>query len=306
MKDCVLVIRLGALGDFIQSAGPFAAIRAHHPDAHIVLLTTAPFKAIGEKAPWFDDVWVDVRPKLWQIKSLLDLKRKLKSLSFKWIYDLQTSDRSSWYFKLMGKPAHWSGIARGCSHPDSNPERGKIHTIERQAGQLADAGITSIPVPDFSWLTGDISGFALRSPYALICPGGAPHRPAKRWPWKHFAELATILADQGIQPILLGTAAEKSELDAISSTEPRCLDLCGKTSLFQVSDLARRAALAIGNDTGPMHLIAAMDCPTLVLFSHESDPARCAPRGKVTVLRRPDLRDLSVEDVSQSLPLKAP
>ncbi len=302
MKNAVLVIRLGALGDFIQSASPFAAIRAHHPDAHIVLLTTKPFKDLAERAPWFDEVWIDSRPKLWHITRLLALKQKLKSLPFKWIYDLQTSSRSTRYYRLMGKPAHWSGIAKGCSHPDSNPHRGTLHTIERQAGQLHDAGITTLPQPDFSWLHAELTGFALGPPFALLCPGGAPHRPAKRWPWQHFASLATALADRGVQPVLLGTESERTELDAIAATEPRCLDLCGKTDLFQVGELARRATLAVGNDTGPMHLIAVMGCPTLVLFSHESDPARCAPRGQVAILRRPDLRQLSVAEVIESLP----
>ena len=54
----------------------------------------------------------------------------------------------------------------------------------------------------------------------------------------------------------------------------------------------------ISADTGPMHLIAAAGCRSIVLFSHDSDPERCAPRGRsVTVLRRPDLADLPVEAV---------
>ena len=299
-RSCTLIIRLGALGDFIQSAGPFAAIRAHHPDDHIVLLTTAPFKALGEAAPWFDEVWIDSRPRLWQVGKLLDLRRRLRSGGFDRVYDLQTSDRSSSYFRLMGCPP-WSGIAKGCSAPDTNPDRCHIHTIERQARQLADAGIPHIPTPDFSWLTADISGLGVGPAYALLCPGGAPHRPAKRWPWQHFAALAATLEQRGVQPVLLGTDAERHEMDAIAQAVPGALNLCGQTSLFQIGQLARHARLAVGNDTGPMHLIAAIGCPTWVLFSHESDPKRCAPRGKVTILRRPDLRQLSPAEVIAAL-----
>ncbi|OYW09809.1 MAG: ADP-heptose--LPS heptosyltransferase, partial [Rhodospirillales bacterium 12-71-4] len=57
----ILVIRLGALGDLVQSFGPFAAIRAHHPEARIVLLTTPPFAGLARRSPWFDDVWADGR-----------------------------------------------------------------------------------------------------------------------------------------------------------------------------------------------------------------------------------------------------
>ncbi len=57
----ILVIRLGALGDFVLSFGPFAAIRAQHPEAHITLLTTAPFARLGRLSPWFDAVVIDPR-----------------------------------------------------------------------------------------------------------------------------------------------------------------------------------------------------------------------------------------------------
>ena len=65
--------------------------------------------------------------------------------------------------------------------------------------------------------------------------------------------------------------------------------------------MARVALAAVGNDTGPMHLIAAGGCPSLVLFSHESDPSLCAPRGKVTVLRRASLTELGEADVEAAL-----
>jgi ADP-heptose:LPS heptosyltransferase len=52
----ILVIKLSALGDFIQASGPMKALRAHHPDAHITLLTTDPYVAMGQATGWFDEV----------------------------------------------------------------------------------------------------------------------------------------------------------------------------------------------------------------------------------------------------------
>ena len=61
--------------------------------------------------------------------------------------------------------------------------------------------------------------------------------------------------------------------------------------------------LAVGNDTGPMHLIAAAGCPSLVLYSRESDPAKVAPRGSsVATLRRDTLAELSIAEVTGALP----
>ena len=66
------------------------------------------------------------------------------------------------------------------------------------------------------------------------------------------------------------------------------------------------AVAAVGNDTGPMHLIAAAGCASIVLFSDDSDPALCAPRGRVTVLRRPDLASLEVSEVAAAFPSTVP
>src|SRR6266568_3426199 len=134
----ILVIKLGALGDFVQALGPAAAIRAHHPEAAITLLTTAPFAELARRAPYFDEVWIDERPRLSALRGLLELRRRLRGAGFARIYDLQTSGRSSAYFHLMGPGARpeWSGIARGASHPHDNPRRDSMHTIERQSDQL--------------------------------------------------------------------------------------------------------------------------------------------------------------------------
>ena len=66
------------------------------------------------------------------------------------VYDLQTSDRSSFYFRLFRRPKpEWSGIAAGCSLRHTNSQRDSLHTIERQREQLAMAGIDAVPLPNF-------------------------------------------------------------------------------------------------------------------------------------------------------------
>ncbi|OJX77448.1 glycosyltransferase family 9 protein [Magnetospirillum sp. 64-120] len=288
----ILVIKLGALGDFVQAFAPFAAIRAHHPDAEITLLTTRPFAEMAVASPWFDHVWLDEKPRLWQLGKVAALRAKLRGGRFTRVYDLQTSDRSGWYFRLMGAGVEWSGIAKGCSHPHANPRRDVMHTIDRQAEQLAMAGIESVPAPDLSWTEADLSRFGLPRPYALLCPGGAPHRPAKRWPAEYFGQLAQWLVERGITPVLLGTDKEKVEIDKIAAACPQARPLVGQTGFLDILGLGRQALVAVGNDTGPMHLVAASQAPSLVLFSAESDPALCAPRGRVVILRQDDLADL--------------
>jgi len=311
-KDAILVIRLGALGDFALSLGPFAAIRTHHPKARITLLTTAPYEALARASGYFDDVWIDRRPSTWQVGGWLALRARLRGGHFARVYDLQTSDRSGFYFRLLGpgRRPDWSGIARGCSHPDTNPDRARIHTIERQREQLRGAGIADVPIADLSWARAQTEHFAIEPPYALIVPGGAPHRPDKRWPVSLYTDIASRLAAHAVEPVILGGEAERDLGAEIAAACAPARDLTGKTDFQQIAVLARDAKVALGNDTGPMHLIALAGAASVVLFSAASDPVRTAPRGPdgatpVTVLQQADLNDLTVNEVWAAVALAA-
>ena len=298
----ILVIKLGALGDFVQAMGPAAAIRAHHAGAEITLLTTAPYAELARDAPYFDRVLIDARPRPFDLAGWWRLRRMLRGERFDRVYDLQTSDRSSLYHWLMGRPP-WSGIARGASFPHGNPQRDRMHTLDRQAEQLQRAGITAVPPPDLGWAARDIARFALPARLLLLVPGGSAHRPRKRWPIENFAALAVIAARLGVTPVVLGGAQERPLGAAIRAACSAARDLTGDTDFGEIVGLARAARHAVGNDTGPMHLIAAAGGSASVLYSAASDPALTAPRGAgITVLRRPVLSTLLPEEVFATLP----
>jgi len=106
-----------------------------------------------------------------------------------------------------------------------------------------------------------------------------------------------------VTPVVLGGAQERSLGAVIAERCGGARDLTGRTSFGEIVALATRALHAVGNDTGPMHLIAAAGCSTTVLYSAESDPALTAPRGAgVGVLRRDDLAGLGVAEVAATLP----
>src|ERR1041384_3554415 len=118
-------------------------------------------------------------------------RRRLRSGAFSRVYDLQTSARSNWYFRLLGsRQPEWSGIARGASHPHDNPARNSMHTLDRQEDQLRAAGISEVPPPDLDWARGNLERFCLSPRFVVLVPGGAPHRPEKRWPIERYAALA--------------------------------------------------------------------------------------------------------------------
>lgn len=300
----ILVIKLGALGDFVQAMGPAAAIRAHHRDAEITLLTTAPYAELARAAPYFDRVWIDERPGFLQPLAVLRLRRQLRAGRFARVYDLQTSDRSAFYFRLLGPGARpeWSGVARGASHPHTNPARDRMHTLDRQAEQLRAAGIATVPPPDLAWAAGDKDSFDLPERVLLLVPGGSAHRPEKRWPVEGFVALAQRAAAVDVTPVIIGGAAEAPLGAAIAAACPMARDLTGRTGFGDIVTLGRRALQAVGNDTGPMHLIVAAGAPATVLYSAASDPALTAPRGaRVVILRQPVLADLPVAEVAATL-----
>ncbi|CAI3926715.1 ADP-heptose:LPS heptosyltransferase (RfaF) (PDB:1PSW) [Commensalibacter communis] len=293
----ILVIRLGALGDFIQSFYPFAAIRQHHAQDNITLMTTAPFVELAQHSPWFDRVIVDDKPHLFNFVGRLKLKQKLQGYDF--VYDLQTSGRSSRYFKWAGRP-QWSGIADGASHPHNNPHRNQMHTIDRQQDQLEKAGISVFPQLDLSWLVSET--MKLQKPYIVMVIGCSVKRPEKRWPVEYYAEIAQYCMHKGLQPVIVGGQSEENMVVVMKEHCPQIISLIGQTSLLQLGGIMKHAEFALGNDTGPMHLAAMVGCPSVVLFSSGSDPLLTAPRGNdVKIIYQENLKDLSVKRVAQEL-----
>ena len=286
MLTKILVIKHGALGDFVQACGPFQAIRNYHEDAHITLLTTARFTSLARSSGWFNEIWVDDRPAWYQLGAWLALRHRLIDGNFERVYDLQTSDRSGWYFRQFPKRdrPEWSGIAQGCSHPHKNPRRNEMHTVDRQAQQLHLAGVENVSCTNLEWLDADIAEFDCAGKFALLVPGGASARKQKRWPLRGYVALAQRLMKCGVGVCLIGDGSESELQNSISKAAVGVVKLAGKTDFAQIAALARRSYVAIGNDTGPMHIIASCGAPTVVLFGNASNPALCAPRGRNVIV----------------------
>lgn len=305
--DHIFVIKLGALGDFVQSLGPMAAIRKHHPQAHITLLTTGPYVSLAQASNYVDDVWIDQRPKWFQVKDWLSIRRKLNEANFTRVYDLQNNDRTSFYFRLFRKKPEWVGVAKGASHRNTSEERTRGQAFDGHVQTLGLAGLKDVQLDKLDWVFGNGDFKSLPRPYVLLVPGSAANRPLKRWPAKHYASIARRLIDQNITPVLIGTESERAVTQEIMTLCPSAIDLTGKTSLFDIPGLARDAMGAIGNDTGPMHMIAPTGCPSIVLFSQDSNPKRHAPKGhSVVTIQKDTLEDLLPDTVWRAYQLQHP
>ena len=295
MKD-ILVIKLGALGDILLAEGALRDIREHHAGDRITMLTTPPYRALGERCPWVDRVWIDPRAPRWRLDRLWRLRRAFHAGRFDMVYDLQNSPRTELYFRHLFPPLSGSGTAAGCSHP--HPRDDAAYGLARLSDQLRAAGV---PVrfaerPSLAWMVDDAEETLRRAgvsrPFAVLVTGSSARNRAKRWP--HFEELAAALPERGYAPVSVpGQDELRSQEPAatlrIVKTDGRWLDL------FELSGVLERAALVVGNDTGPTHMAAMLGVPGVALLREPSGYAgQVLTQAGMIVLESADLTRIQV------------
>jgi len=305
----VLVIQLGGVGAFVLSLAAAKRIREAHVGARITLLTTEATKELAEKAPYFDAVEADGKPT--EPQAITKLIARIRTAKYDMIYDLEGSSRTNNYFQGMRPwPPKWSGPIAGASHAYLDPQRDKLHPLDRYAGQLAAAGLDDAPLmPDLAWLRTTLRDpprwspdyFGIRGDYVVLLPR-ADGEEARRWPQASYVDLAARIANHGVTPVVLGGTAERPVGAAVAKDVPRAKNLVTRPDLFQCIALFERAAFVVGDDVEFMHVAAAAGAPC-ISFVSALDPDRAAPRGKngVVVLTGTDMAKLPVEQVERQL-----
>ena len=304
----ILVIRLGALGDFVQSLRPVRRDpRAPPAEREIALLTTRAVRRPRAARAVVRRVSLDRcagRPG-GICRACAGCARRCAGSTSSTTCRPPSGPRR--YFRLAGRPP-WSGIApRLLAPPRQSAARPHAHASSASASSWRWPASPTFPAPDLSWLDGRPVAPRSRRAYALLVPGAAPHRPAKRWPaarsrrWRAAARRARPRAGRarhaGGAPLAAAIAAA-----CPAARRPDRPDQPAGSRRAS----PRRAALAVGNDTGPMHLAAAIGCPCVVLFSAASDPALTAPRGPAAAgppcCARPIWLTCRVDRVAAALP----
>jgi ADP-heptose:LPS heptosyltransferase len=308
----LLVISTQGLKRFVPALGAMGAIRAHHRDAHIVLLTDRTTSAFAGTAPYFDEIWIDPTDGALALRRLWDLRKQLTAESFDIVYDLDGTAHTARLFWLMhGRRAlplnresiAWSGVIPGTALSYDDPRQSAMHLVDRWAAQLKIAGIGAVLRPDMSWVARQVQSFTvpfrMTEPFVMIT--GAPG-PGQPWGAERYGELARVLASEGQIPVLMGPDVPAGIWPAVAESCPSAVDLTGRATVNEMVFLAWAATAAVGPDNGVMHLTAAAGCPTVVLYDNASDPALVGQRGsKVTILRRPRLADIPVGEVVAAL-----
>ncbi len=290
-----LVIAPNWIGDALMAQPLFALLKKLHP--RIVIDAVAPgwVAPVLERMPEIRDVHAtDLAHGKLQLLRRWQLAGDLREVGYDAVYVLPNSLKSALIPWLAGIPLRvgYTGENRygllNVRH--ANPPRTERPSMVEHYAALAyapgaklDEAMKGLPLPR---LEADLNETArvsarfnldMRKPLLVLCPG-AEYGPAKRWPPEHFAALAQSVSQSFpyTQIVALGSPKDQPIAQEIADRAPVVRNLCGQTSLSEACALIARANAVVTNDSGLMHVAAALRRPLVALYG-STDPRHTPP-----------------------------
>lgn len=279
-----LIVAPSWIGDTIMAQPMFARLHARHPGLQLDALAPRWVAPVLRRMPEISDIvdspfghgQLSLKPR-WR------LARALAARRYDAVYVLPNSLKSALVPFMAGIPQRigFTGESRyGLINVRHSLDKSSLPLMVERFAQLAEAPGAPLPKPIFQpkiqSTAADqqktLSELGLERPARIVafCPG-AEYGPAKRWPAAHFATLAQKLAEHGCAIWLFGSPKDHAVAEEISQLAPGlCRNLCGATSLGQAVDLLALAELVVCNDSGLMHVAAALDRPLVTLYGSSS------------------------------------
>ena len=304
----ILIIKPSSLGDVIHALPVLAALRAARPHAHIAWLLSNSFVPLLEHHPLLDQVIPFDRARygrIWRSPSALgafwQFVARLRREHFDLVVDLQGLVRSGLLGVLGGVPHRlgfadaregaWLFYSRRVRVPAQCS-----HAVDRNLHLVRSLGIGSGPARFPLAITPAERNAARRllaraggaTPFTAVIPG--TRWESKRWPAERVAALIDRLCEAGLGPcVLLGSPADRARADAVcAACSAPVVDLVGRTSLRELTALIEAAARVVCQDSGPMHIAAALGKPTVAVFG-PTNPRRTGPYSSAAVVVRQEL-----------------
>ena len=285
-----LVVGPSWVGDMVMAQSLFMALKHRFPDLQIDVLAPAWSKPILAAMP---EVRAAIEMPLQHGELALgkryQLGKALRTKAYDWAIVLPRSLKAAlvpFWAKIPVRTGFKGEMRYGLLN-DIRPMDNSVLTMTVQRfvalGLPKDATLPPEIQPPHLTPTRSLSvveGFLL-----ALCPG-AEYGGAKRWPAEYYAEVAQYYIAQGGQVILLGSAKDAPVTAQIAAAvnSPACQDLAGKTSLQEVLGLLAQATQVVSNDSGLMHVAAAVGTPVIALYG-SSDPTYTPPLSdKVQIL----------------------
>jgi len=274
----ILLIRLRSIGDTVLATPSAVALKRFVPDAQVDLLVEDWVGPLLDEHPSIDRVLTVARHGM---AARTRLARELRRRRYDVVYNLHGGTTATFLTRATGA-RHRIGYktyqyARLHNHqaPSSSQlwNQPQTHSVEQQ---LALLGWTGVPVTDRPRTVLGISGEASRKiqarldsaqitgPIALIHPAAA--FATKQWKTEHFSEVVDYLTAQGFKCVAVAAPDELRILqDLTNQAKSDCL-IFHDLRLPEISALASRSKLFVGNDSGIAHIAAAVNTPAVVIF----------------------------------------
>jgi ADP-heptose:LPS heptosyltransferase len=290
----ILIIKLGSLGDVVQISGALRDIREHHKNEKITILTTSKYLNLFKNCPYVDDCLEDERLPRYNIFYLFRLRKIVNSLNFNKVYDLQNSNRTSFYRKFIFNVKDWS------SSKDIPENKYNNSVLQRFDEQLRKSNIQTFYTlkPDFSWAAEKANSYNLDTDkkYVLFFPFCSKDLTHKRWPY--FSELINLIKKNHPQYALV-VAPGPGEIEEAKSLEIKiALNNNLPLNFFELASLIKKSHLVIANDTGPAHMAAHLGARGFTLFGPHTTPEKVSiEREKFIALQTMDLKSLFADRV---------
>ncbi|MCK6390618.1 MAG: lipopolysaccharide heptosyltransferase II [Azonexus sp.] len=279
-----LIVAPSWIGDTIMAQPLFSRLHAQHPGLQLDALAPRWVAPVLQR---MDDITEVIDNPFGHgqlsLKARWQLGRSLAARGYGAVYVLPNSLKSALIPWLAGIPARigFLGESRyGLLNRWHRLDKQALPLMVERFAQLAQAPGTPLHRPvaypvlrstaEDQAKTLNALGFTRPEKVVAFCPG-AEYGPAKRWPAAHFAELARWLAAEGCAIWLFGSPKDHAVAEEISQLAPGlCRNLCGTTSLAQAVDLLALADLVVCNDSGLMHVAAAVDRPIVAIYGSSS------------------------------------
>lgn len=295
MYNNILIVKLSAIGDVIHSLPVTYALKQCFPMARITWIVEKPAYDLLKNNPYLDDIIIFEKSKFKSLSGLLKngyaLSQQLKQQKFDLVLDLQGLFKSAAIAYLSGgkrrlvycnaKELSYLVSFRVCGDHVNG------HITERYLDVVRSLGCSVNHVAFPLEITEDEaiqainiarnSGLDITKKYVVLAPG--TNWPNKCWATINFANLADMLCDIGIIPVIVGGSSDcRLSKEILDCMKQQPIDLIGKTTLKQLAFIIRKSRLFIGGDTGPMHLAVAVGKKVIALFG-PTDPQRNGPYG---------------------------
>ena len=305
----ILIIKHGSLGDIAQACGAIQDILENHIKDEVYLLTTKPYIDLFKKNKSIKAVILDKRLSRFNLFYLYSLMKTIKKYKFFKVYDLQNSNRTSFYKSILFPNANyntWSSSETTLPSGITKIEFDKKSVLDRFKHQLITSGIkiNQTMSPDFSWSCSDISKIKAEynlEKYIILFPFASPHLKIKRWPY--YNDLINLIKEKYKDDYKIVIAPGPDEINEAKNINAPCVLDNGKSlNISQLSTLIKNSSYVIANDTGPAHMAAHLDTKGVTLFgSHKSAFLQSIEREKFKAIQVSDLSKLSAEKVFEKL-----